>query len=226
MNRPHRGKIFGIGLSRTGSQSLAMALQALGYRVKHWPMHVSDCHLHDATLDLGTAMRLETLDRFYPGAKFIYTTRDLEAWLDSCRRHWQAKPPRSFPPPSDIEATEMEQELAVYGSLAFDRDRWAGAWHAHRGRVRDHFAERPGDLLIMDIPGGDGWETLLPFLGFETIPFPYLNQGLTDDDFKHQAFAGAEQYVPPSPADPSVDGLGELQRDPPADAPLDPPPGE
>lgn len=43
--------------------------------------------------------------------------------------------------------------------------------------MRDYFAGRPEDLLIMDICAGDGWEKLCPFLGFEIpeTPFPHLN---------------------------------------------------
>ncbi len=44
--------------------------------------------------------------------------------------------------------------------------------------MRGHFAERPGDLLVIDICGGDTrWEPLCKFLGVDvpTIPFPSTN---------------------------------------------------
>jgi hypothetical protein len=45
--------------------------------------------------------------------------------------------------------------------------------------VRSYFADRPGDLLVLDVVGGEGWERLCPFLGLEPPagPFPRLNSG-------------------------------------------------
>jgi hypothetical protein len=40
--------------------------------------------------------------------------------------------------------------------------------------VREHFADRPGDLLVLDITAGEGWDRLCPFLGLPEpgVPFP------------------------------------------------------
>jgi len=213
----HQGKIFGIGLSRTGTQSLALALQALGYHVKHWCMHMADCHNHDATLDIGTAMRFPVLDKLYPGSKFIYTVRDRESWLDSCERWWQEhRALVRIPPVNDAQAIQMEQEHEVYGSWEFDRDLWNAVYNAHDQRVRTHFENRPHDILIMDICNGEGWEKLLPFLGFGEVPFPCKNRGPLPEESADYLSNNMEVYPDgPERGDPAGDagdnGVCELR---------------
>ena len=75
-------KVFGIGLSKTGTTSLSAALAILGYRSKHFPKD-EDFARYDAFSDITVAMKFKTLDRFFPGSQFIYTVRDEPAWLAS-----------------------------------------------------------------------------------------------------------------------------------------------
>jgi hypothetical protein len=65
-------KVFGIGLSKTGTTSLSAALAILGYRSKHFPKD-EDFARYDAFSDITVAMKFKTLDRFFPGSQFIYT---------------------------------------------------------------------------------------------------------------------------------------------------------
>ena len=43
-----RGKILGIGLSRTGTTSLTRALEILGLRAVHFPRRLREIRRHDA----------------------------------------------------------------------------------------------------------------------------------------------------------------------------------
>ncbi|HEX5915058.1 MAG TPA: sulfotransferase, partial [Rubrobacter sp.] len=61
--------------------------------------------------------------------------------------------------------------------LDVDEEGWIVGYRRHEERVRAHFADRPGDLLVMNITGGDGWEPLCAFLGH---PVP-------DTAFPHKA---------------------------------------
>jgi hypothetical protein len=45
-------KIFGIGLSGTGTRSLSWALITLGYTVKHYRYSLEEIALHDASTDI------------------------------------------------------------------------------------------------------------------------------------------------------------------------------
>ena len=93
-------KIFGIGLSKTGTTSLAQALEALGYRTKdnlgvvtYASGDLSSIDLdvvdaHDALTDTPIPSFYRELDAAYPGSKFILTVRDSNGWLMSCKKQF------------------------------------------------------------------------------------------------------------------------------------------
>lgn len=81
------GKIFGIGLSRTGTTSLTAALKILRVQAIHWPQSMGDIARHEASTDITVSLMFEELDRKYPGSKFIYTIRERDPWLASCEKH-------------------------------------------------------------------------------------------------------------------------------------------
>lgn len=176
-------KIFGIGLGRTGTLSLTHALTRLGFKTKHLPRFYTDhdgkarvdwadFDAYDALTDESAALVYREADRRYPGSKFILTVRDVESWLRSrenisnvMRESWAHNP-----------AVAVLHE-ALYGLPRFDNHVYAEAYRRHNEAVRRYFADRPQDLLVMDICGGDGWESLCPFLG-KPIPgesFPRAN---------------------------------------------------
>jgi GT2 family glycosyltransferase len=173
--KPHQGKIFGIGLSKTGTSSLAKALDILGYRAIHCPQTMAEIEEHDAATDTPVAAQFRYLDERYPDSRFIYTVRNMDSWLLSCQHHWnfESRWPGQRPSPFGIAS-----DRRLYGHLRFDRKAWRAAYHRHDQNVRSYFAARPfKDLLIMDITAGDAWDALCPFLGkaVPDIPFPHAN---------------------------------------------------
>ena len=167
-------KIFGLGLSKTGTMSLTRALARLGYKAKHYPSIeriVSEAERYDALTDSPVSIFMEALDRLYPQAKFILTVRDEELWLESCRRHWLGRKPTT--------PGWRRVRQAIYGQEDFDGDSFRRVQKEHTARVRRYFDGRPDDLLILDICGGEGYELLCPFLGLPVLdePFPHENRG-------------------------------------------------
>ncbi|SHG20543.1 3'-Phosphoadenosine 5'-phosphosulfate (PAPS) 3'-phosphatase [Desulfacinum infernum DSM 9756] len=176
-------KIFGIGLSKTGTTSLANALAILGYRVKDNPglRHYTPGSLpdelitvvdaHDAVTDTPIPSFFRQLDERYPGSKFILTVRDRTAWLRSCRKQ--------FTQAHAEKQSEAHRRLFMdlYGCVTFDEDKFSSGYERHLNRVLEYFSDRPEDLLILDITGGEGWEKLCPFLGrsIPDQPFPKAN---------------------------------------------------
>jgi hypothetical protein len=163
-------KIIGVGLSKTATSSLARALGSLGYEVAHYPRDLSVLDRCDGGCDITVAERFDELDRKYPGSRFIYTTRDLGDWLESCRIHFNFRG-------VDEDPFAREVRRRVYGTEGFDEDRFRDTWATHDARVRTYFADRPGDLLEIDICAGEGWEALCSFLGHPVPdrPFPRAN---------------------------------------------------
>jgi hypothetical protein len=171
-------KVFGIGLSRTGTTSLAAALHRLGYRTVHFPdpgpLLVGDFSVFDAVdaaTDTPVTALFPLLDQRYPGSRFVLTVREIDGWLESVEDLFRRRPEGEEGPVGEIRRL-------VYGRVTFDRAHFRAACERHVAWVRQYFADRPGDLLEMDIAGGEGWEALCAFLGAR-VPagaFPRANR--------------------------------------------------
>lgn len=209
-------KIFGIGLSKTGTTSLGAALNILEFRVIHSPYEMLNfrapdlvtriCdglnwripdlnreipylrHLlyglgknqtkfdflseYEAAMDLPVGLYYRQLDEYYPGSKFILTVRNDEDWLESARQHFAPRSVRQ-----DFH-TFNRTRLDVYGSILFNEKKFLDAYRKHVRGVRHYFKDRPNDLTVLDIPSGDGWDILCPFVGkpIPNEPFPHANK--------------------------------------------------
>jgi sulfotransferase family protein len=154
-------KIFGIGLSRSGTTSLTEALKILGYSAIHSPTTLGQIRRHDAATDTTVADNFERLDRLFPGSKFIHTFRSRERWLQSCERFWLLMQPRFD---ESFLLTELHKQL--YGTTTFDRECFAAAYDRHVARVQRFFESRAQDLLQLPVDDADNpWLPVCHFLG-------------------------------------------------------------
>lgn len=196
-------KVFGIGLSRTGSTSLAEALTMLGYRTIHFPadpvtqreysrffadpgqtLTLSLLDRYDAITDTPLARVYQQLDRAYPGSKFIWTIREKESWLKSCELWWA----RSVVPFMENDHQRVLGPFmrlvgeATYGTAFFDATLFSQTYDAHMSEVPGYFRGRDQDLLTLNICAGEGWAGLAPFLD-AALPdreFPHRNEMIPD----------------------------------------------
>jgi hypothetical protein len=178
MNKP---KIFCIGFHKTGTTSLEVALKKLGYRVrgsfgtkdpdianKVHEMAYAMVADYDAFEDNPWPVLYRELDERFPGSKFILTRRPSDAWIRS-----QVK---------DFASTETPMRRWIYGEDAGcpegNEDIYVARYERHNREVLEYFRERPGDLLVIDLPNNDGWTRLCEFLGHEIPdePFPHANK--------------------------------------------------
>lgn len=173
--RAPAGKIFCIGLQKTGTTSIEKALKALGYTVcgevtgyradlddrERLKDAIAKAKRFDAFNDFPWNIYFRELDRRFPRSKFILTVREREAWLRSCRRQYA----RFRRPALD----------AVFGATDPVRDeaRFVRGYERHVRQVRDYFARRPGDLLVMNLAEGGNWRKLCSFLGRAAPPDPF-----------------------------------------------------
>ncbi len=168
------GKVFGIGLSRTATTSLTEALRILGLSAVHFPTSDAEIEAHQAATDSSVADIFEALDDRYPGSLFIMTARPRADWLASCERFW-----KSHQQEFSTNAIKMNLHRRLYEDLDFEASRFSRAYNRHLERVYTHFANRPDDLLMLDIcGGGDIWTPLAAFLGLAkpNIAFPHRNR--------------------------------------------------
>ena len=187
-------RVFGIGLSKTGTTSLTRALQILGYRTNHFPysaIRFEDGNLRldmerlcqwDAATDSPVALFFRKLEESFPNAKFILTERDIDSWIASCQYShvWPGdyvanKGIRLFPHIRKILCLHRH----VYGTERFHQETFRKAYEEHRAQVIEHFRQKGRDLLVIDICGGEGWEPLCEFLDvpIPDEPFPHENVG-------------------------------------------------
>lgn len=185
-------KIFGIGLSKTGTTTLAAALMLLGFSTLDWsnPLTrelISDDDLpnFDAFTDIPVSVRFEYFYYLYPNSKFILTVRPFDSWVKSISSHWHRNLGMSD---FDRSKAAMEEPRAFhYGtqfrdicrSLYFNYENYREAFEAHGRRVRRFFRDKPADrFLELNIFGGDGWPKLCAFVGREapSAPFPWRNR--------------------------------------------------
>lgn len=186
---PFDKKVLGLGLGRTGTNSLCMALNHLGIKTKHFLdsptrreilsgiSHFNILERYQGIAN-GTASPYRRLDRVFPGSRFILTVRENKnAWIESKRRY-AALELENWPifDPQRRASKKFLREY-VYGSFEFDEDLWLKAYEQHVLGVLNYFKNRAENLLVIDITKGDGWDKLCPFLGapLPSIPFPHLN---------------------------------------------------
>ncbi|NPD47864.1 sulfotransferase family protein [Lentimicrobium sp. S6] len=182
-------KIFGIGLSRTATESLTKALNTLGYQSVHWlNPHTQkliadeDFLLSDAFTDITVSYQFEKLYHQFPNAKFIFTTRTKETWGRSIRAHYHNS--RNISSPNELSKTPNAlrftgEAYAAEFNLYAQYSNWEEAFDHFNKRVRHFFSDKPKDkILTFNICEGDGWETLCPFLGvpIPQKPFPHSNK--------------------------------------------------
>jgi hypothetical protein len=171
--------VLGCGFHKTGTTSLTSALRTLGFRVAGFdaelvaaygrgdgrPIWRAARHA-DAFRDWPWALLYEEFDQRYPGTRFILTTRAVGSWIASLRRHAERVGP-------------TEARRIVYGTddVAGHEELHIARYEAHNAAVRAYFADRPHQLLELDVAAGDGWPELA---GFLDLPVP------TDQPFPHE----------------------------------------
>jgi hypothetical protein len=182
-------KVFGLGLSKTGTSSLGVALNILGIKTIHYPhdrrtlaelrtgnYSLSILEEYRGVVDIPVAPYFAQLDRIYPNSKFILTVRDKLSWLRSIETHWRSRNARMNKDPQYKEFAQFIS-ACVYGTLQYNKDRFLYVYDTHVRNVQHYFKHRSEDLLILDICGGDGWEKLCSFLGLSIpkVRFPHAN---------------------------------------------------
>lgn len=187
-------KIFGVGLSRTGTTTLTSMLQTLGYRSVHWPCSesVSQDILSgnlklkifdefDAIIDCSVIIvAYRRLASLYPNAKFILTVRkNREDWLRSVKHHWEQANERwnhwAQPLSEEAKLAYMYRWI-VFGTSLFDREHYSHVYETHWRNVLLCFRQQAERLLVYDVH--DSWKTLCAFLNkpIPNVEQPWLNR--------------------------------------------------
>jgi tetratricopeptide (TPR) repeat protein len=189
-------KIFGAGLSKTGTTSLSRALTRLDIDNIHWKDQVTQKIIDDYSTfcfgggsDMPVAANFEVLSYIYPNSVFIYTQRPVESWVASMENHYHRNT-------GGFGIDEMrrvimdvtnwrygEESASIHWDMYLRHASLEEAYRVHDQRVLKHFKDQPERLLPFDMFAGDGWEKLCGFLGKEqpSTEFPRENVGRRSD---------------------------------------------
>lgn len=172
-------KIFGIGFHKTGTTSLARALELLGFSVtgpngvrdpdiaNNAPLLVRQLvHQFDAFQDNPWPIFYRELYEMFPEGKFILTYRNPKKWIESQVRHFGKA------------ETPMRQWIYGKGCPEGNEDIYLARYKKHNQDVADFFKKKNKKLLIMNLEENNGWQKLCPYLGVSqpTQPFPHANK--------------------------------------------------
>lgn len=194
-------KVIGAGYGRTGTASLKMALDQLGFgpchhmsevlpdpdRIGLWTEigrtsaeHDTDPALWDrafqgynSTVDWPSCTHWRALMEHYPQAKVILTRRSAESWFESV--HETILNPDVW---TALRKTPMGPMLAsnierLFNARMDDRDHMMESFERHCREVIDTVP--PERLLVFQAK--EGWGPLCEFLGVQTpgVPYPRAN---------------------------------------------------
>jgi hypothetical protein len=191
-------KVVGAGVGRTGTYSLKLALNQLGFgpcyhmeeiildmpnKLPHWQAIVAGDPdfetVYDgyrAAVDWPTASYYRELHAAYPEAKFILTHRSPENWVESFSETIYKLISNAGDAPEPMRPW-LETTSAVIAKAGFrlglDRDQLQAAFARHNADVE---AAIPAEqLLVYQVK--EGWEPLCDFLGvlLPDGPFPRTN---------------------------------------------------
>lgn len=175
-------RVFGIGLHKTGTTTLAECLRILGYNL--CPEELSYCAIEQALDDnfipaISLAKHFDAfedspwmfpdlfvaMDLLFPDSQFILTVREPVAWFRSILR-WVAVH-------NVLHDRVLSKLLGVPIKIA-NQAEVMKAFEAHNANARGYFATS-GRFLTFDASAGHGWDRLCTFLKRDVpdVPFPH-----------------------------------------------------
>lgn len=181
----NQNKVFCIGFQKTGTSSLGLALDKLGYEVasydqfrqfaKRDELSLGEITEHaikiasgyDAAQDSPWPVLYRELDAAFPGSKFIHIIRDRESWIRSAVKDFS-----DFP--NSIHSLIYGCPYPLGNEL-----RWLEIYDQHNSEVKEYFSGRQDDFVSLDLDQGEvNWEKVCAFLGKKEpdIPWPHSNK--------------------------------------------------
>ncbi|MEZ5920861.1 MAG: sulfotransferase [Parvularculaceae bacterium] len=182
--------VIGAGFGRTGTASLKLALEKLGFGpcyhmsevlankghldlwndaaagTPDWARIFRDYH---STTDFPASLYWRELAAFYPDAKLILSLRDPESWFQSTQETIFSERMHALLAGSPWEVMLQNTINEALGGDINDRDALIRAFNEHTRAVKAAFG--PDRLLVFEAK--EGWAPLCKFLG---VPIP-------DEDF-------------------------------------------
>jgi hypothetical protein len=204
-------KIIGAGFGRTGTASLKLSLEKLGFGPCH---HMTEVFEHPETIplwleaangnpdwdtlfegysacvDFPSCTHWRSLIETYPDAKVILSMRDAGRWFDSINETIMSPKTVEFTMNSPLSEMIKRNIYDLFDGRIFERQYMIDCFNKHVEAVK---ASVPSERLLI-FEAKMGWKPLCAFLGVDvpSDPYPHVN---TRDNFAKlfdQAVSDAE----------------------------------
>jgi hypothetical protein len=210
-------KIIGAGLGRTGTLSLKLALEQLGfgpcYHMAELMMHPEAAPLwidaadgkpdweaifrgYASSVDYPGATFWRPLAAFYPEAKVLLSVRDPENWFESTQATIFSAESQERLSAGPLATFMKKTTVGAFGDRIHDKDFMIAEFNRHNAEVQRSV---PADrLLVYEV--GQGWEPLCGFLNVPvpSTPFPRRN---SREEMAAMMAANKEGGFPTDPAE-------------------------
>lgn len=216
-------KIIVVGLPRTGTTSVSVALLEMGFLVAHMGFTKKAFEVAEAITDAPCFSDYMYLDKLFPGSKFVYLSRDLDKWVPSMTMllgkmapHLDAEKGRFNP----IMKRSFHHTFSA--NLPLTSDELIECYTRHKKEVFDYFKDankNSNDFLSIDVSEPGSLTQLKQFLLPEllarnlisTEQKNHLNTAKTSEDFPvlnvGRSVAGWHEYKHPNKVNSNLAGL-------------------
>jgi hypothetical protein len=183
-------KIFIIGLPRTGTTSISVALLDYGFKVAHTAYTKRAFELADVISDAPCFSDYKELDQIFPNSKFVYLDRAMEKWIPSMQMLVKKMLPELKPRIGYLNPVLKRSFNSTFATLTtsdpLSATHLEDCYDKHQQEVYAYFYGR-SDLLTIDISDKGSLKDVLAFLGVDTVnvcEFPHLNRGNRVDNWQ------------------------------------------
>ncbi|WP_169727676.1 sulfotransferase family protein [Psychromonas arctica] len=175
-------KIFIIGLPRTGTTSISVAMLELGFKVAHTAFTKHTFELADVISDAPCFSDYQQLDTLFPGSKFIYLERELSQWIPSMQRLLVKMAPHLLTKTGHFSPVLKRALNISFGEdhqLRGSEKHLTECYLCHQKQVHQYF-EGSKNLLTINLSHENSYIELCTFLSLDYkdgTKFPHLNKG-------------------------------------------------
>ena len=169
-------KIFIIGLPRTATTSLSVAMLELGFTVAHTAYTHKAFSDAQVMADTPIYCDYQILDKRYPNSLFIYLSRDLPQWLPSIKQLLNRMSVNLLRDDGGFNPSIKRCFTHIFSPFTeqnINDDAFLTACYLkHQQQVLDYFANRSQDLFLLNLREQGSYQGLIEFLTLQLDELP------------------------------------------------------
>jgi len=164
-------KIFIIGLPRTATTSVCLAMLEQGFKTAHNAYTQDSFSQAQVLADTPIFCDYQQLDKDFPNSQFIYLTRAPELWLPSIKQLLQRMIVNLQRTDGGFNPHIKRCYSKVFSPLTEDninKDEFLlDCYSRHQQGISEHFKDRSQDLLTIDVSDEESYLAMLSFLNID-----------------------------------------------------------